>query len=379
MGLQPCSGERVVPLAVERVGLAGDGVELGVGDLGAFRVAPGVAFGVDLEPGACGRRADEVDDDLMAGERPTPPVHGDVAEESMLDPVPLACARWEMTDVRLARRFTRTDARQRTRAAMEPESAPSVFAIVSWGAAVTTWLARALNSHPEVLALHHANVKWSWVHEQPLADPARYLDWLVEIGEGYRLVGDVHAIDRQWIPSLSEHFGPRFGAAVVVREPLARLRSQLALFRELHYSYWGGLEYVDAHAIRCGIERSTLTARDRCYLHGINMLNAITEEQTVGRVFRMEDLTTSARSLVGLLDEISGHTIGCPSSWVREVIRSKQSNSHATGRTPAAAELAALSVNGRGFPMLLRTIVSEDAWRAYEALGYREPLRLLDA
>ena len=45
----------------------------------------------------CGR-SDPVDNDLVTDQGPTPPIHGDVREQPMLDLVPLAGPRWIMTN-----------------------------------------------------------------------------------------------------------------------------------------------------------------------------------------------------------------------------------------------------------------------------------------
>ena len=75
-----------------------DGVHFGLGDLDAAGVGLGVGFGVDGQSGAGRGGADEVDDDLMAGERGASPVHRDVGEQAVLDLVPLARAGREVAD-----------------------------------------------------------------------------------------------------------------------------------------------------------------------------------------------------------------------------------------------------------------------------------------
>src|SRR5215470_17627441 len=55
-------------------------------------------LGVHAQALLGGRGADEFDDNLVAGERTPTPVHSDVREETMFDLVPLARARWQVTD-----------------------------------------------------------------------------------------------------------------------------------------------------------------------------------------------------------------------------------------------------------------------------------------
>ena len=69
---------------------------LRVSDAGG--VGAGVEVGADGEPGRGGGGADQVDDDLVAGQRPAAPVHGDLGEQPVLDLVPLAGARRQVAD-----------------------------------------------------------------------------------------------------------------------------------------------------------------------------------------------------------------------------------------------------------------------------------------
>jgi hypothetical protein len=56
---------------------------LGVGDAGG--VVAGVELGADGEPGGGAGGTDQVDDDLVAGQRPAPPVEGDLGEQPVFD------------------------------------------------------------------------------------------------------------------------------------------------------------------------------------------------------------------------------------------------------------------------------------------------------
>jgi hypothetical protein len=90
--------EGVVPVAVEAVPGNGQSGDLVVGDLDAGGVGVGVEFGVDGQAGLGGGRRDAFDDDFMAGQGPAAPVHGDVGEQPVLDPVPLRCAGRQVAD-----------------------------------------------------------------------------------------------------------------------------------------------------------------------------------------------------------------------------------------------------------------------------------------
>ena len=91
--------ELVVPVAVKLIGNQRDGVHLRLGHRHAGRVQTGVEFRLYLKPGLGSCVADAVDDGLVGRQRGAPPVRRDVAEESVLDLVPLARAGGEMTHV----------------------------------------------------------------------------------------------------------------------------------------------------------------------------------------------------------------------------------------------------------------------------------------
>lgn len=67
-------------------------------DLLALRIQGGIEGSVDHKPRAVARVGDEIDDDLQAHQRPATPVLRDEGEETMLDLIPLACARRQMTN-----------------------------------------------------------------------------------------------------------------------------------------------------------------------------------------------------------------------------------------------------------------------------------------
>ena len=89
--------ELVVPVAVKLIGNQRDGVHLRLGHRHAGRVLTAVEFRLYLKPGLSSCVADAVDDGLVGRQRGATPVRRDVAEESVLDLVPLARAGWEVT------------------------------------------------------------------------------------------------------------------------------------------------------------------------------------------------------------------------------------------------------------------------------------------
>ena len=106
------------------------------------------------------------------------------------------------------------------------------------------------------------------------------------------------------ISKVKEAFGDRFNAVIVVREPVARLRSQMALYGEFR-----GLDGWDLGYVQTLIESKNIIANSeesRMFVHAANMLNAVTEEISRGTIYKAEDLTTDPNTLAALIAEISG-------------------------------------------------------------------------
>ena len=77
---------------MEGVAFDVEGRHFGVADLDAFLVCVGVEFAADGQAVLGRGRRDQLDDRRPTGERPTAPVLGDVAEQAVLDLVPLCAA-----------------------------------------------------------------------------------------------------------------------------------------------------------------------------------------------------------------------------------------------------------------------------------------------
>src|SRR5215203_4318960 len=72
--------------------------QLCIGDGDARRVGPAIELSSHMQARATVRRTDETDDGREIDERGAAPVHRDVREQTVLDLVPLARARREVTD-----------------------------------------------------------------------------------------------------------------------------------------------------------------------------------------------------------------------------------------------------------------------------------------
>ena len=91
--------DRVVPFGMELIGGDVEALHRGIADFDAFLIAARVERAFDLEPGGSGGRADQFDHGKTIGERSAAPVLRDVAEQAVLDAVPLRCAWRIVVDV----------------------------------------------------------------------------------------------------------------------------------------------------------------------------------------------------------------------------------------------------------------------------------------
>ena len=80
--------DHVVPVTVEVLALDVDAREFGIGHLDPSRVGGRVELAAHLESGGGRSVGDQIDDYLVAGERPATPVLGDAGEQVMLNLVP---------------------------------------------------------------------------------------------------------------------------------------------------------------------------------------------------------------------------------------------------------------------------------------------------
>ncbi len=153
----------------------------------------------------------------------------------------------------------------------------------------------------------------------------------------------------------------------MVREPIARLYSQIALFKaNLHTRAWN-VDYVQQF-IEQGVALPVDNYENRLTLHGISMLNSIVAEQATARVWRCEDLTTKADALAEFASEITGGCIPIDLSWASAAVGSPRVEQHAgSDRHAGHRRLEDWQIDA------IRKIVSPRAWDHYAQLGYAAP------
>ena len=241
---------------------------------------------------------------------------------------------------------------------------PQIFAVITWGAAASWWLTAVLNDCPSVFCVHAQNTVWNRFGNADHLSGLEYLRIVGMQGRAVDLAGDVHGVSRFDIPEIRDFFGDQFSAAVLVRDPLPRLRSMLAL--NLRRLTEGGalvdIGYIDAKFPDVVRMLPNGSPAERIFVHSANMLNAIVEEREIGPIFRMEDVVSKPKSLLQLVQVLSGGRLEAPQDWAKAAMSRRIINRHSSSQsTPPFGDWE---------NRVLRAIVSADAISAYEQLGY---------
>jgi hypothetical protein len=143
------------------------------------------------------------------------------------------------------------------------------------------------------------------------------------------------------------------------------LRSQIALFESSARKDTWNVDYVQTFIDR-GVCLPQDNLENRLFLHGVNMLNNIVQEEQVAPMWRSEDLTTNAPMLVRFVAELTRGRVEANPDWAQRAVSRPPSNRH-RGPTAAAHEFADWQIEA------INRIVNLHAWRIYERIGYRTP------
>ncbi len=243
---------------------------------------------------------------------------------------------------------------------------PHVFAVVSWGCAATNWIAKVLNSHPEIFCVHAGNFFWQTFGNAPSVDGVEYLEIIALQGSASIATGDVHGVSRDSIADLQHHFGDNFRAAIVIREPIPRLLSQLALFDKFAKFRTWDIGHIDQVIRELELELPNESYETKLFVHGVTMLNAITEECEIAEVYRSEDLTSNATHLTGFASNLVGAKVELTHEWAEVCIRMRKVNSH-RGQTSKTRSLQDWQLK------VINKVVLPESWRLYEEYGYQTP------
>lgn len=179
---------------------------------------------------------------------------------------------------------------------------PRLFAVVSWGATATHWLFRVLNAHPKIFCFHHLLSSINMTKRLEM-NPIEYMTTIAHSGAGFQLAGDVHGIELEWLPKMHARWPDRFRAAIMVRNPVQRVRSAYALWD----NKLGVNSGVDILKPDCSQEKGEeADAKEReLFTHFMTLINRISEERKYGHIYLMEKLTTDLEELNLLLGHLT--------------------------------------------------------------------------
>lgn len=242
---------------------------------------------------------------------------------------------------------------------------PQLFAVISWGCAATSWLATVLNRHPDIYCVHAANLHWHVLGNCERLDGVPYLRIIGSQGHAHIAAGGVHGVSRHLVPECRRSFGDKFNSAVVVRDPISRVHSQLALYQDFEGLRAWNVDYLDAVLSRTGIVVAPEDYESRLFVHAANMLNAVLDERDVGKIYRSEDLTSDSQVLGEFIEEITRGKVSPSSQWLESEIRTKRVNVHSAQRS--RREFGDWQID------VIRKVVDPRAWEVYESLGYARP------
>jgi hypothetical protein len=224
------------------------------------------------------------------------------------------------------------------------------FAVITWGAAASHWLSIALNSHPQICCGHALNWEWAAASKTPVADGLDYMRLMQSCFREYPAYGDVHGISRHLVPKIRDALGEQFACGVLIREPIARLRSAISLV----------LRFVTK-----GCPYPSDTYENRLILHYINCLNSVEEERALAPLWRQEDLTTKPEKLRDFTAQITNGVVDPDLEWATRAVAIKRAAPHTSAEAPR--QFADWEIEA------IRHIVTPRSWDIYAEAGYATP------
>ena len=125
------------------------------------------------------------------------------------------------------------------------------------------------------------------------------------------------------------------------------------------------MAHVDRVAARIGRDPGDLSMEERHFMHGANMLNAIIEEQAMGPVYRLEDVSTDPDALIACAAEATQGAANFSPAWAEAAIGG--------GALNARSQRVGVHDFSDAENALIAKIVRPAAWEAYARLGYATP------
>ncbi len=244
---------------------------------------------------------------------------------------------------------------------------PHLFAVISWGCAATTWLSGTLNSHPDIFCVHAMNHAWVNFGASPIVDGLDYLRIVGMQGSTNLAAGDVHGINSNTVPAIKEVLGDQFSCVSVVRDPMSRLNSFMALFEKGEKFRWWNLSHLK-QLIKQELPLPDDSYASQFFVMAVNMLNAVQQERQLGKIYRTEDLTTNPAILSDFVAQITNGKVRADADWAHAAVARRPTNSH-RARVGEKRPLMLAPWQKE----VMRLVVSPQTWEIYTELGYSIP------
>ncbi len=249
-----------------------------------------------------------------------------------------------------------------------------LFVGYCWGSAGTTWLAKVLNAHPDILALHAPGAAGLDRGDQDSV--LSMIDYTFEArdaGGAYSAVGFTHGIGVHMHEQLVECYGGRLRAFVLVRHPLTRARSQASLITNLRSRsdhQWHSMESEISESVEGLLELDPTLPTDpdsTAFYHACRALDRVVfEAKRELPFFKAEELFVDVRRVLDLVDHVSGGDLVGDRSTI-ELLQSGSIGAHADGPMDPDAIWASLPDHMK---LAFSLSLSDEAAELYTNLGY---------
>ena len=168
------------------------------------------------------------------------------------------------------------------------------FVVARMGSTGSAWMAKLLNSHPDVFCSHEGVAARAYpARTYGHADMLRFLDWLAwdTMQGAYAAIGDVGSVWQLHAFALRE-----FQTAVLVRHPARMLNTRLTTYR--HDQPFIEIETDASVRELWDIDMSSCEPLDRVFLHDLFIFASQTWGASRGvRLIRIEDMSNTPHCL----------------------------------------------------------------------------------
>ncbi len=273
----------------------------------------------------------------------------------------------------------------------------AIFYVSSWGGSATTWLARALDNHPEIECFH--GIKWipGDALEKYLL-PEDFAEMLASRETEATFVGSVHGYHGTIMEQLILDRGGKF--AFCTRNPIQRIsslynghREKLSsginaqryqvMFNEFivnnkeMFEHFAGLNLIRNYQEIDG--RITMHIDDLIFvwMAGLTVYWDRTYLKAKGPIFRMEDYTVNQKVFQKVFHHMTQGQLTCNAAYLQEVFSVGRVNRHRKTRGGNVYEFRNWRPNHK---QIFYTMAADkkELLKLYKDLNYWEVPRLLE-